>query len=328
MNYRLLGKTGWKVSEVSLGTWQLGGKWGDLFHKEVAVETVNRAIDAGINFIDTADVYRDGLSERTVAEVVKSRSEEVYVATKCGRRLDPHTNEEYTPAALRGFVEDSLDNMKIEAIDLIQLHCPPNEVYYRPEIFALFDQLKAEGKIRYLGVSVQKVEEAIKAIQYPNVATVQIIYNMFRLRPAELFFPMARENNVGVIVRVPLASGLLAGKMSPETSFNSADHRAFNREGQKFDKGETFSGVDFDLGLEAVDELRKVFPGKEALAQWALAWVLMADEVSTVIPGASRVEQVQSNIKAPELLPLSNEEMESVREIYEQYIKPQVHQRW
>jgi len=329
MEYRLLGKTGWQVSEISLGTWQLGGKWGEPFDHDVAVETINRAIDAGINFIDTADVYRDGLSEQTVAEVVKARSEEVYVATKCGRRLQPHTNDAYTPEALRGFVEESLRNMQTETIDLIQLHCPPHEVYYRPEIFELFDRLREEGKIRNLGVSVEKVEEGLKAIEYPNVTTIQIIYNMFRLRPAEWFFPRAKERNVGVIVRVPLASGILAGKMSRDTTFGSQDHRTFNREGQAFDKGETFSGVEFDLGLEAVDALREVFPESEgSLAQWALAWVLMADEVSTVIPGASRVEHVESNAEAPSLLPLSQEQMARVREVYEKSLKPRVHQRW
>jgi aryl-alcohol dehydrogenase-like predicted oxidoreductase len=249
MKYRTLGKTGFEVSEVSLGTWQVGGRWGEPFSDENAEEIINRAIDLGVNFIDTADVYGGTRSEAAVARVVKARSERVYVATKCGRRISPHVNEGYTVEALAGFVDDSLKNMGVETIDLIQLHCPPMEVYYRPEIFALFDRLKQAGKIRNLGVSVEKVEEAIKAIEYPNVTTVQIIFNMFRHRPSELFFSLAKQRSIGVIVRVPLASGLLSGKMTGQTTFGPDDHRTFNRDGASFDKGETFSGVDFETGL-------------------------------------------------------------------------------
>ena len=328
MNYRLLGKTGFEVSEVSLGTWQVGGRWGEPFNEQNAERILNRAVDLGVNFIDTADAYSGGLSEATVARVVKSRRRSVYIATKCGRKLSPHVAEAYTPEALEGFVNDILRNMGVETIDLIQLHCPPPAVYYRPEIFALFDRLKQQGKIRALGVSVEKVEEAIKAIQYPNVATVQIIFNMFRHRPSELFFSLAKERDVGVIVRVPLASGLLTGKMSSETAFGPQDHRNYNRDGASFDKGETFAGVDYETGLRAVEELEGLFPQAASLAPWALRWILMFDAVSCIIPGASRVAHVESNVSASDLPPLTEEQMAGVQGIYETYIKEQVHQRW
>jgi aryl-alcohol dehydrogenase-like predicted oxidoreductase len=328
MKYRTLGKTGFEVSEVSLGTWQVGGRWGEPFSDENAEAIINRAIDLGVNFIDTADVYGGTCSEAAVARVVKARSERVYVATKCGRRISPHVNEGYTVEALAGFVDDSLKNMGVETIDLIQLHCPPMEVYYRPEIFALFDRLKQAGKIRNLGVSVEKVEEAIKAIEYPNVTTVQIIFNMFRHRPSELFFSLAKQRSIGVIVRVPLASGLLSGKMTGQTTFGPDDHRTFNRDGASFDKGETFSGVDFETGLEAVDELRKLFPGDPILAIWALRWVLMFDAVSCVIPGASKLAHVESNVTASDLPPLTDEQMAGVKAVYDKYIKDPVHYLW
>lgn len=328
MNYRLLGKTGWKVSEVSLGTWQVGGRWGEPFDHAEAEKIINAAIDSGVNFIDTADVYSDGLSEAAVARVVKQRKEEVYTATKCGRQISPHVNAGYTTDRLRAFVEGSLKNMKAETLDLIQLHCPPTEVYYRPEIFALFEDLKKEGKIRNLGVSVEKVEEALKVIEYPNVTTVQIIFNMFRQRPSDLFFKLAKEKNVGVIVRVPLASGLLTGKFSRETSFGPNDHRFFNRQGAAFDKGETFSGIDYQLGLEAVEELKKLFGNEAPLALTAIRWILMFKEVCTVIPGASRYQQALDNAKAAALPPLSQEQMEAVRRIYNKKIRPDVHHLW
>ncbi|MHA6247963.1 aldo/keto reductase [Pontibacter sp. CAU 1760] len=328
MKYRKLGKTGFEVSEVSLGTWQVGGKWGEPFDEKNAARIINEAIDAGVNFIDTADVYSAGESEAAVAKVVKSRSEKVYVATKCGRQIQPHTAEGYTPEKLTSYVEESLQNMKTDTIDLIQLHCPPTEVYSRPEIFGAFERLKEQGKIRNLGVSVELVDEALLAMQYANVTSVQIIYNMFRLKPREEFFSKAKENNVGIIARVPLASGLLTGKLSPDTTFGPEDHRNFNRNGEAFDKGETFSGVDYEVGLKAVEELKKLFPGQEPLAAWAIRWVLMADEVSTVIPGASRPEQVNSNIKASALPALSAAQMQGVEEIYNTYLRPSVHANW
>jgi len=327
MNYRILGKTNFKISEISLGTWQVGGKWGEDFNHNNADEILNSAIDKGINFIDTADVYGDGESEKAVGRIIKSRSEDIYVATKCGRRLNPHINESYHPQVLRKFVEDSLKNMGLERLDLIQLHCPPTEVYYRPEIFEVFDRLKDEGKIQYLGVSIEKVEEGLKAIEFPNVCSVQLIYNMFRQRPNELFFAEAKKKNVGLIARVPLASGLLTGKFTKETSFGKEDHRNFNRNGEAFDKGETFSGIDYEKGLNAVEELKRVFPESD-LSLIALKWILSFNEISCVIPGASRPGQISSNLKAIEIDKLSSEQINAILKVYENTIKPDVHLRW
>jgi len=328
MKYRKLGKTGIEVSEISLGTWQVGGKWGSGFNDALAEQIINEAIDDGVNFIDTADVYEAGASEAAVGRVVKSRSEEVFVATKCGRQINPHVNEGYTPEVLRKYVEDSLKNTGLECLDLIQLHCPPTEVYYRPEIFELFDRLKDEGKIKNLGVSIEKIEEGLKAIEYPNVKTVQIIFNMFRQRPLGLFFEQAKKKDIGIIVRVPLASGLLTGKFSQDSTFDEEDHRNFNRDGAAFDKGETFSGVPFNVGLEAVNELKTIFPDRENLAPIALRWILDFPEVSCIIPGASKVEHLNSNINAAELPPLTKKEKVAVNDIYEKYIKKHVHQLW
>lgn len=328
MQFRELGKTGINVSAISLGTWQVGGKWGDPFNHTNADEILNKAIDAGINFIDTADVYSDGESEKAVGRLVKNRKEKIYIATKCGRQLQPHTNEAYQPSELRKFIEDSLTNMGLETIDLIQLHCPPTAVYYRPEIFELFDKLKQEGKIQHLGVSVEKVEEALKAIEYDNVTTVQIIFNMFRQKPAQLFFKEAKKKNIGVIVRVPLASGLLTGKFTAGTNFTEGDHRQFNRNGDSFDKGETFSGIDYEKGLAAVDALKKIFPGQTNLAPLALKWILQFDAVSCIIPGASNAAQVDSNISAFSVPDFTTEQLQLVQEVYEKYIKPSVHHLW
>jgi len=328
MNYRILGKTGFEISEISLGTWQVGGRWGEAFDESNAERILNQAMDEGINFIDTADVYGNGLSEKMVGQVVRGRSERIYVATKCGRRLNPHNNDTYTPEALRGFVEDSLSNSGLETLDLIQLHCPPDEVYERDEIFELFNRLKEEGKIRNLGVSVEKVDEALRAISYDNVTAVQIIFNMFRHKPIDAFFPEALKKEVGIIVRVPLASGLLTGQYSRETRFKRSDHRYFNRQGAMFDKGETFSGVDFESGLEAVEEIRKLFPGRENLAPLALRWILMFDEVACVIPGASKESQLDSNLSCQAEKPFTPEEMDGVKKIYETFIRDQVHHLW
>ncbi|GAA5037730.1 aldo/keto reductase [Marivirga lumbricoides] len=328
MNYRTLGKTELQISEISLGTWQVGGKWGSRFDSGNAEEIINSAIDQGVNFIDTADVYEGGLSEKAVGKVVNSRSEEVYIATKCGRQLQPHTSEEYQPEVLRKFLEASLKNIGVERLDLIQLHCPPTEVYYRPEIFALFDDLVKEGKIRNYGVSVEKVEEGLKAIEYPGVSTVQIIFNMFRQRPSELFFKEAKAKNIGVIARVPLASGLLTGKFDKNSTFDKEDHRNFNINGEAFDKGETFAGIDYNKGLEAVDELKKVFDQDENLVHKALQWILSFEEVSCVIPGASKIGQVNANLEVLNAKPLSTEEINKVNTIYEQYIKEDVHHLW
>ncbi|MBN2523390.1 MAG: aldo/keto reductase [Bacteroidales bacterium] len=328
MNYRKLGKTDFTISELSLGTWQVGGKWGDNFSQKLAEKILNDAIDKGINFIDTADVYNEGESEIAIGRVLRKRSERIYVATKCGRQLNPHISESYKPAVLTKFVEDSLKRMQIEILDLIQLHCPPTEVYYRPEIFYLFDKLKHEGKILNLGVSVEKIEEALKAIEFPNVTTIQIIFNMFRQRPAELFFREAKKRNIGIIVRVPLASGLLTGTYSKKTTFNKGDHRYFNRDGVAFDKGETFSGIDYDKGLEAMEELKSLFPGQENLAPFALKWILMHKEISCVIPGASKPEQITANLHALDLPDLNTDIMMQIKAVYDKYIKDPVHYLW
>ena len=329
MNYRTLGKTGLTVSELSLGTWQVGGVWGTGFDHDSAQKLLHAAYEEGVNFFDTADVYEAGESERAVGRFLRSVGDKdrLFVATKCGKQIEPFVNEGFSPEVLRGYVEDSLERLGIECIDLIQLHCPPTEVYYRPEIFGLFDRLKEEGKIKHLGVSVEKVEEAVKAIQFDNVTTVQIIYNMFRRRPEDYFFDMAAAKNIGVIVRVPLASGLLSGKMSAESIFNPGDHRHGNRNGEWFDKGETFAGVPFETGLAVVEELKELFGGMN-LAQVALKWILMNDQISVIIPGASKLQHIPSNMQAGDLADFSPEQMAAAREIYDQKIRPHVHHLW
>jgi len=327
MHYRILGKTNYNISEISLGTWQVGGKWGSPFDQKNAEAILKTAIDTGVNFIDTADVYSDGLSEKAVGKTVKSYKQKIYIATKCGRKFQPHIDASYTLAALRKSVEDSLQNIGVDHIDLIQLHCPPWETYYRSEVFDLFDRLKEEGKIGALGVSVEKVEQAIKAIEHDNVTTIQIIFNMFRQRPSELFFDLAKQKNVGIIVRVPLASGLLSGTYSAETTFGENDHRTFNRNGDAFDKGETFSGINYQKGLEAVRILKDHF-GDSNLALLAIRWVLMYDAVSCVIPGASSPSQVQNNLLAADLQQISEADMTFIKSVYQQYVKEDVHQVW
>ena len=329
MKKRILGKTGFEISEISLGTWQVGGKWGEKFNAANADRILNAAVDHGVNFIDTADVYGDGESEKAVGRLIHSRSERIIVATKCGRKLNPHVDEAYQPAVLRKFVDDSLKSLNLETLDLIQLHCPPTETFYRPEVFDLFNDLKKEGKILNMGVSVEKVEEALKAIEYDNVTTIQIIFNLFRQRPANDFFHAAAKKNVGIIVRVPLASGLLTGKFTPSTVFNPDDHRAFNRHGEAFDKGETFAGIDYLKGLNAMEEIKKLFPTDSTLASEALKWILMFPEVSCIIPGASSPEQILSNLKASELSDLSKDQMKGIKQIYEQNILPDVEkEKW
>lgn len=328
MNYRKLGKTNLSISEVSLGTWQVGGGWGGAFDSRIANRIINEAIDQGVNFIDTADVYDAGASEAAVGKVLKERSEEVFVATKCGRQIQPHLSEGYTPGILRSYVEASLKNLGVETIDLIQLHCPPGPVYQRAEIFGLFEDLRKEGKIKNLGVSVEKVGEALQAMSYPNVTTVQIIFNMFRQKPADHFFDQAKKNDCGVIVRVPLASGLLSGKITRQTTFHPEDHRQFNRNGEFFDKGETFSGVPLEKGIQAVEELKEMFGERASLASLAIRWVLMFDAVSTVIPGASKLEQVRSNVAAAGLPGFEKDEMKAIEALYEKYFKAEIHPQW
>lgn len=327
MNYRSFGRTGWEVSEIGFGAWAIGAEWG-VVSEDDALAALHTSIDYGVNFIDTADVYGDGRSERLVSKVLKERSERIYVATKAGRRLDPHVAEGFTRENLTRFVERSLKNLDVETLDLVQLHCPPYQVYYMPEVFGILDDLVQEGKLRYYGVSVEKVEEAIKAIRFPNVQSVQIIFNIFRLRPSEMFFQLAKENQVGILARVPLASGLLSGKMSADTSFPNNDHRNFNRYGQSFDIGETFSGVDFETGLKAVEALRPLLRDGETMAQFALRWILMYDAISLAIPGAKNTQQAKDNALAADFPPLSEQTMAETRRIYDQYIRAQVHERW
>jgi aryl-alcohol dehydrogenase-like predicted oxidoreductase len=327
MKYRRLGKTDFKVSEVSLGTWQIGGSWGSVSEQD-ANRILHAAIDQGINFFDTADVYGDGRSERLIAQAIAERSEKIYVATKAGRRLQPHTAEGYNKENLTGFVERSLVNLQRDVLDLLQLHCPPWEVYYRPEVFSALEDLKRSGKILHYGVSVEKVEEALKATEFPGVATVQIIFNLFRQRPKELFFPLARQRDVGILVRLPLASGLLSGKISKDTQFAPDDHRQYNRQGEQFDRGETFSGVDFDVALEAVEKIRQTVPPDVSMADFALRWILQHEEVSCVIPGARKESQVVDNAHAADLPALSEEQMETLTQVYNEQIRPLVHGRW
>lgn len=328
VQHRRLGKTGWEVSEVGFGGWAIGGTWGEVPSGD-AEDALDAAVEAGIDFFDTADVYGDGRSERLMAALRRRRPDaRMVVATKAGRRLDPHTAEGYTHANLERFVDRSLENLGVEAVDLLQLHAPPTEVYYRPEVFAALDRLVDAGKVRHYGVSVEKVEEALKAIEYPGVATVQIIFNIFRQRPAGLFFREAAARNVGVIVRVPLASGLLTGKMTPSTEFGADDHRNYNRTGDAFDVGETFAGIDFETGLAAVEELRRLVPQGATMAQLAIRWILMHPAVSTVIPGAKRASQAIENAQASLLQALDQSTMDSIADIYERLVRPQVHHRW
>ena len=316
-----------EVSEVSFGTWAIGSQWGKTDDNE-SLAALEKALELGVNFFDTADVYGMGKSEKLLAELKKRHKDDFYIATKAGRKLDPHVPEAYTIDNIRGFVEQSLKNVETEALDLLQLHCPPTEVYYNPELFQGLDKLVREGKLKNYGVSVEKVEEALKAIEYPGVKTVQIIFNMFRQRPSGLFFQEALKKEIGIIVRVPLASGLLTGKMTKNTSFPDDDHRKFNRNGESFDKGETFAGVNFEKGLQAVEELKKVCPADMSLAQFALRWILMFDAVSCTIPGAKRPSQTEENIEAAEFPELYSKTMEEVKRIYDTYVREDVHQRW
>ncbi|TAM83992.1 MAG: aldo/keto reductase [Acidobacteria bacterium] len=327
MKYRELGRTGWKVSEISFGAWAIGSMWGSVDENE-SMAALHKALDVGINFFDTADVYGDGRSERLLGKLRKERKETFYIATKAGRRLNPHTSEGYNQENLTRFVEDSLRNLQMDCVDIVQLHCPPNRVYYTPETFEALDGLVKAGKIRHYGVSVRTCEEGLKALEYPGIQSVQIIFNMFRHRPAELFFPEAKRRRVGILARVPLASGMLTGRMARDTLFTKDDHRSFNREGAKFDKGETFSGVDYESGLEIIDELRPLVPPGATMAQFALRWILMFDAVTCAIPGGKRPSQVEENARASDLPPLRDDVMRKVREIYDTRLRALVHQRW
>lgn len=327
MQYRRLGKTGYDVSTISFGAWAIGGTWGQVDDVQ-SMAALHRALDLGINFFDTADVYGDGHSERLIAQLRRERPEPFTVATKAGRRLDPHVAGGYNEANLRAFIERSRQNLQMDTLDLVQLHCPPTVVFSQPEVFDVLDGFVHEGLIRHYGVSVELVDEALEAIKHPGVATVQIIFNAFRLKPADAFFAAARAADVGILARVPLASGLLTGKLRADTPFEADDHRAFNRHGEAFDRGETFSGVDYATGLEAVERLRPLVPEGVTLAQFALRWILMFPEVTCAIPGARNPQQVESNAAAADLPPLNAEQMAAVGRVYDDLIRAQVHGHW
>ncbi|MBC8982364.1 aldo/keto reductase [Pseudomonas lurida] len=328
MHYRVMDRAGIKLSEIGFGAWAIGGAWGEVSESD-AKAALHAALDQGTTFIDTADVYGDGRSERIIAEVVGERGgDRPIIATKAGRRLSPHVAEGYTRANLNSFVERSLRNLQTDCLDLVQLHCPPTEIYYQPEVFEIMEGMIASGKIRNYGVSVEKVEEALKAIEYPGVVSVQMIYNIFRQRPASLFMQEAKKRGVGVIVRVPLASGLLSGKMTNATAFAVDDHRLFNRNGEAFDKGETFAGVPFSLALEAVEKLRPFVPQGTTMAQFALRWILMESGVTTVIPGAKNSQQAKANSDSSALPPIPEATMRALRVLYDSKISPHVHHQW
>ncbi|ULJ73836.1 aldo/keto reductase [Rhizobium gallicum] len=328
MKQHSFGRMPFSVTNVGFGAWQIGGSWGEVSEADGRA-ALNAALDAGITFIDTADVYGDGRSEKIVADVLKSRGgTRPMIATKAGRRLNPHVAGGYTKANLEGFIDRSLKNLQVDSLDLVQLHCPPTEVLYRSQVFDGLNELQKAGKIKGYGVSVSTVEEGLKAIEFPGVESIQIIYNIFRQRPDRLFFQEARRRNVAVIARVPLASGLLSGKITRDTKFASDDHRNFNRHGEAFDVGETFAGVPFEVGLQAVEEVRKLVPQGASMAAFALRWILMNDAVTVVIPGARNAEQARANAAAADLAPLSHDVMDATREIYERLIAPHVHQRW
>lgn len=328
MREHTFGRTEFTVSDIGFGAWQIGGSWGEVSEADGRA-ALNAALDAGMTFIDTADVYGDGRSEKIIAEVLKARGgNRPMVASKAGRRLNPHVADGYTKANIEAFIDRSLKNLEIDSLDLVQLHCPPTDVYYRQEMFEGLEEIRKAGKIKHYGVSVEKVEEALKAIEYPGVVSVQIIFNMFRQRPAALFFQEAKRRNVAVIARVPLASGLLSGKITANTQFAAEDHRNFNRNGEAFDVGETFAGVPFETGLAAVEEVRKLVPAGASMAQFALRWILMHEAVTVVIPGARNGEQAKANAAASDLAALSADVMAASREVYERLIAPHVHHRW
>lgn len=327
MTCRSLGRTGWQVSAISFGAWAIGGAWGQVDDKD-SLAALHKAVDSGVNFIDTADVYGMGRSERLIAQLRRERREEIIVATKAGRRLAAQTVSGYTRANLQLWIEDSLRNLNADSLDLLQLHCPPTDLFYQPEVFGWLDDLQKEGKIKFYGVSVERVEEALKAIEYPNMQSVQIIFNCFRQRPADLFFAQAKKKQVGILARVPLASGMLTGKLSRDSIFAADDHRNFNRHGERFDQGETFSGVEYELALNAVEEIRRLVPAGMSMASFALRWILMFDAVSCAIPGGKRPEQVAENCAAADLPPISDEAMRAIADVYRTKIAPTVHQRW
>lgn len=328
MPTRRLGRTDMSPSVISLGAWAIGGSWGAV-DDEQSMRTLHAAVDAGVNFIDTADVYGMGRSERLIARLVRERRQDrIWVATKAGRKLPAQTLAGYSRTNLTAWVEESLTNLDVDTIDLLQLHCPHPDVHDSVEVFGILDDLVAAGKIRYYGVSVETVDEARRAMVHPNVQSIQIIFNPFRIKPAEELFALAQVHEVGIIARVPLASGLLTGKLTAASTFANDDHRHFNRHGEEFDKGETFSGVPYEAGLAAVEALRPLVPPGVTLAQFALRWILMWDAVTCAIPGARTPEQARSNAKAADLPPLDALHMAAIRDVYDDFIREHVHLNW
>jgi aryl-alcohol dehydrogenase-like predicted oxidoreductase len=327
MKFRNFSNVGWQVSEIGLGCWAIGSEWGEVTPED-ARDVLKTSLDKGINFFDTADVYGDGRSEKFVGELIKSTKEKIYVATKAGRRLNPHTPEGYNLKNIEEFIDRSLINLGVDCIDLLQLHCPPSETCARKETYDMMEEIVKKGKIANYGVSVEKVSEAMDAIQYPSVKSIQIIFNIFRQKPAELFFKEAAKNNVAIIVRVPLASGLLTGKMNKNSSFPQNDHRNYNINGDAFDVGETFSGVNYEKGLMAVEKLKELIPSGFTLTDLALKWILMHEEVSVVIPGAKNREQATNNVKASDLNDIDASLISKINSIYDDMIKEDIHPRW
>jgi aryl-alcohol dehydrogenase-like predicted oxidoreductase len=327
VNYKALGRTGYDVSTVSFGAWAIGGTWGDVNDAE-AMRCLHRALDLGVNFFDTADVYGDGHSERLLARLRRERRDPFWVATKVGRRSNPHAAASFTRENLTAYVERCLKNLEVSALDLVQIHCPPTDVYYMPEVFGVFDDLVKAGKVRFYGASVERVEEGLKALEYPGLQTLQVIFNILRQRPAELLFPRAAERKVGILARLPLSSGMLTGKMTRATSFQADDHRAFNRDGAAFDKGETFSGFDYEKSLQVVEKLRGLLPPGMTLPELALRYIASFPAVTCSIPGARRVEQVEQNVAAGSKGALDAGLLAALARLYETDVKPSVHQRW
>lgn len=327
MQYRALGRTGFEVSSISFGAWAIGGTWGKVDDAE-SLRTLHRALDLGVNFFDTADVYGDGHSERLLARLRRERRDPFWVATKIGRRSDPHTAQSYTRENLTAYVERCLKNLEVSALDLLQIHCPPTDVFYMPEVFGVLDDLERAGKVRHYGASIERVEEGLKALEYPGLQSLQIVFNILRQRPIEQLFPRALEREVGILARLPLSSGMLTGKLTRGSQFQADDHRSFNREGAAFSKGETFSGFDYDKSLAVVEKLRALAPAGMSLPELALRFIASFPAVTCSIPGARRPEQVEQNVKAGEKGALEPQLVQALAAIYEADVKPTVHQLW
>ena len=327
MESRKITRLGREVSAVGLGCWQLGADWGEVDEND-ALGVLHAAADAGVTFYDTADVYGDGRSERLVGRFRAERgADAVFVATKMGRRLE-QLPENYVAGNFRAWNDRSRRNLGMDTLDLVQLHCPPTPVYSADAVYDALDELVAEGRLKAYGVSVETCEEALTALARPNVASVQIILNCLRLKPLESVLPVASEAGAGIIARVPLASGLLSGRYTASTTFGADDHRNYNRHGEAFDVGETFSGVPYEVGLQAVERLRGLVPEGQTLAQFALRWILDQPGLSVVIPGARNAEQARGNTAAAALPPLTAEALAAVRDTYDELIRPLVHDRW